>query len=175
LGAVPIGDRLIPKNINLSNKIFYYGRDKDSFYVALEDIEIIIRIVLTEEKDKYGIINNFDLTHKLICYDGQDVLFKYSFYDFLKSNKIVINNLNSLTCKEIRRMENNIINEVKLINELDKATKDLYKEYTLEKKYIIDENRYYYPKSLETVERNIMFLSLIYNVNNFDNTYKSFT
>jgi hypothetical protein len=148
--------------IKLDKKI-YFAYYFNIIILCIEDVKLIIQIIVTDKQSKYEIIDNFDMSHTVILYDGDNVYCKQSFLESIKSNKSKVNPTRLMKSSRIQ----------KAIQKGFEVT-DLYKKETEEydgylKSEVKDE--IFYPLSSLSEEENIKELTNIYKNSIFVTDY----
>lgn len=132
------------------NRIFYCI-NKSALTLCIEDIDINLQIIYNNAKNKIDVISEFDLTYCQVLFDGKEFLAMYNYIDtaksFMTTNSDRIVYVNTHRAQKAKDKGYTLYNNTYYHEVEDEKTK-----YSL--------NKYYYPRSTESKERNMKIIKM---------------
>jgi hypothetical protein len=136
----------------------YFGKYRSAYFVCFEGIPITIQIIKTSYTNEFEIINGFDADYcSVLLNNQQGVLCTLPFIKALQTKKTQKNITFNILPKRVYKSQRKGF-EILGLNDEEKEN---YKQFMEIKQYIVENERYFYPTALLSVERNIMFLSTV--------------
>lgn len=150
----------IIKHVAMENKI-YIGYDGCVIYIWINDIARHINIINGNYKNMSSIIEEFDHSCCKVLYNGKSVLCYDDFINSMQTKETTISNYNFKPHRLYKMIQKGFTYKFK-----DQDEEKLYTEFIKSDNPTIINNKYYYPTSKVSVERNYYLLKCIYNLKN---------
>ncbi|AYV78052.1 MAG: hypothetical protein Edafosvirus4_36 [Edafosvirus sp.] len=146
---------------NIDKNIYIYISSIGSvIYIWINNYNKLIQIINSNCPDKFSILEDFDHTCSKVLYDGQNVLCTDEFLEAIATKTTRIAN-QSFRPDRVYKMINKGFDYNFIGDE-----KSLYDEYMASDNYLKTINKYYYPTTNNSLDRNKFLIKQIYDLQN---------